>query len=188
MSSDAGEKRAYLLSGQPGCGKTTIIRKALAAAGPSAGGFYTEEVRDRGARRGFRIITVDGGSAVLADVAFRSRYRVGKYGVDVNGMEEVAVPAIREALRGRDIVVIDEIGKMELFSSSFREAVIEALESGRKVVGTIMLASHPWVDEVKRRGDVHVATVTRDNRGEVLGDLLQWIGSPTAAPELEKRS
>ena len=184
MSSYTGGKRAYLLSGQPGCGKTTVIRKALAEAGTSAGGFYTEETRDRGARRGFRIVTVDGVSSALADVAISSRYRVGKYGVNVDGMEEVAVPAIREAVRSRDIVVIDEIGKMELFSSSFRDAVIEALESGKKVVGTIMLASHPWADEVKRRDDVHVATVTRENRGEVLEDLLLWIGSPTASPEL----
>jgi nucleoside-triphosphatase len=188
MSSNPRDKRAYLLSGRPGCGKTTIIQKALAAVGGSAGGFFTEEVRDQGERRGFRITTVDGASAALAHVDFSSPYRVGKYGVDVDGMEGLAVPAVREAVRNRDIVVIDEIGKMELFSPSFSEAVVEALESGKMVVGTIMLASHPWADEVKRRDDVHVATVTRDNRSEVLEDLLRWMGSPRTPAELHKRS
>ena len=98
-------------------------------------------------------------------------------------MEELAVPAVREAVRGRDIVVIDEIGRMELLAPSFADAVVEALESGKKVVGTIMLASHPWADEVKRRDEVYVATVTRDNRAEVLEDLLRWMGFPTGPSE-----
>lgn len=184
MSSTSGAARAYLLTGRPGCGKTTIIREALAAAGARAGGFFTEEVRDRGARRGFRIETIDGASAALADVGFKGPCRVGKYGVDVGSMEVVAVPAIREAARKRDIVVIDEIGRMELFSPSFPEAVIEALESGKKVVGTIMLAPHPWADDLKRREDVHVAVVTRENHDEVLKDLVRWMGSPRTPAEL----
>jgi nucleoside-triphosphatase len=172
-------KKACLLSGEPGSGKTTIVKEVLAGAGMSAGGFYTEEIRSHGIRQGFRIVTLDGRNAILAHSDISSPYRVSKYGVDINSMDEVAIPALREAVRTRDIVVIDEIGKMELFSTSFRDAVIEALESGKKVLGTIMLASHPWADGVKRRPEVEIITVTRVNRSGVVNQVLRWLGEGT---------
>jgi nucleoside-triphosphatase len=177
MSSLSGVKRAFLLCGEPGCGKTTVIKEVLAKVNRSAGGFYTEEIRDHGSRQGFRIVTLDGKKAILARTPTKSRYRVGKYGVDIENMDEVAAPAVREAVRACDIVVIDEIGKMELFSSAFKEAVIEALESGKMILGTIMLASHPWADGVKKRAEVEVMPVTKVNRGEVADRVLRWLGS-----------
>jgi len=170
-------KKAYLLSGAPGSGKTTIIKEVLSRVGRSAGGFYTEEIRNQGIRQGFRIITLDGKSATLAHSDTSSHYRVSKYGVDINSMDKVAIPALREAIRSRDIVVIDEIGKMELFSYSFRDAVIEALESEKMVLGTIMLASHPWADVVKQRAGVEIVSVTRFNRGEVVNRVMEWLES-----------
>jgi nucleoside-triphosphatase len=177
MSSFSRSKRVCLLSGQPGCGKTTIIRELLSKADMSAGGFYTEEIRVQGVRRGFRIATIDGATATLAHVDISSPYRVGKYGVDLGSLDEVGVPALREATKCREIVVVDEIGKMELFSALFREAVVEALGSGKKVVGTVMLSSHPWADELKRRDEVQVVLVTRENRREILDGLVRWMES-----------
>jgi nucleoside-triphosphatase len=171
-------KRAYLLSGEPGCGKTSAIKQVLARAGKSAGGFYTEEMRESGVRRGFRIVTLDGRHAVLADTDAGGPHRVGKYGVRVENVDTVAVPAIRAAIRDRDLVVIDEIGKMELFSEGFREAVLAALGSGKKVLGTVMSSPHPWADGVKRRPEVEVVTVTRANRDEVVEGVLKWLGNP----------
>jgi nucleoside-triphosphatase len=170
-------KKACLLSGEPGTGKTTIIKEVLSKAYKSAGGFYTEEIRIQGARQGFKIITLDGKNAVLAHTSVRSPYRVSKYGVDIDSMDKVAVPALKQAIQSKDIVVLDEIGKMELFSSSFKDAVIEALESGKKVLGTIMLASHPWADKIKARQDVEIIKVTRLNRNEVVNQVLAWIGA-----------
>ncbi|HEY48999.1 MAG TPA: NTPase [Dehalococcoidia bacterium] len=170
-------KRVYLLSGKPGSGKTTIIKEVLSRVGRSAGGFYTEEIRDRGVRQGFRIITLDGNDATLAHVSIPSPYRVSKYGVDVGNINEVAVPSVREAIHNRDVVVIDEIGKMELFSEAFKDAVLEAIESGKKVLGTIILASHPWADGVKRRVEVEIIPVARDNQHEVIKRLMQWLES-----------
>lgn len=175
----AGEKRVYLLTGAPGTGKTTLIKEALSRLSLKAGGFYTEEVRERGVRRGFRIITLKGESAPLAQVNFPSPYRVSKYGVDVASLERVGVFALREAVRGCEVVVIDEIGKMELFSPAFREAVLEMLGSGKKVLGTIMLSPHPFADAVKARPEVRVLTLTRSNRKEVLEEVSQWLrGAP----------
>ena len=170
-------KKAYLLSGEPGSGKTTIIKEALSKVSKSAGGFYTEEIRSQGVRQGFRIITLDGGSAILAHIGIRSTHRVSKYGVDIDSMDKVAIPALRKAILSSDIVVIDEIGKMELFSSSFKDAVIEALESEKKILGTIMLASHPWADKIKERPEVEVINVTRFNRNEVTKQVLNWLGT-----------
>ena len=170
-------KKACLLSGEPGTGKTTIIKEVLSKAYKSAGGFYTEEIRIQGARQGFKIITLDGKNAVLAHTSVRSPYRVSKYGVDIDSVDKVAVPALKQAIQSKDIVVLDEIGKMELFSSSFKDAVIEALESGKKVLGTIMLAPHPWADKIKARQDVGIIKVTRLNRNEVVNQVLAWIGA-----------
>jgi nucleoside-triphosphatase len=170
-------KRAYLLSGEPGTGKTTIIKEVLSKVNKSAGGFYTEEIRSQGVRQGFKIITLDGQNAVLSHTGVRSPHRVGKYGVDTDSMDKVAVPALKQAIQSNDIIVIDEIGKMELFSQPFKDAVIEALQSEKKVLGTIMLASHPWADKIKERPEVEVIIVTRFNRSDVTDKLLNWLGT-----------
>lgn len=170
--------KAYLLTGGPGVGKTTIIKRALERAPVRAGGFFTEEIRTGGVRQGFRIVTLDGRSAILSHIDIKSRYRVSKYGVDIEGLDRVGVAALRDAIKECDVVVIDEIGKMELFSPCFREAVLEAVDSGKRVLGTIMLASHPLTDEIKRRPDVATITVTKMNRGPVLEQVLKWLKSP----------
>jgi nucleoside-triphosphatase len=171
-------KTAYFLSGEPGCGKTSAIKLVLARVGKPAGGFYTEEIRSQGVRGGFRIVTLDGGSAVLADTAIRGAPRVGKYGVNLSNVDTVAAPSIENAIRECDVVVIDEIGKMELFSEAFRGAVLAALGSGKRVLGTIMLAPHPWADNVKRRPEVEVVALTRANRDEVVEGVAEWLSSP----------
>ncbi len=168
-------KQAYLLSGAPGVGKTTIIRQVIAMVKERAGGFYTSEIRSQGVRQGFEIITLDGPRAILAHVDIRSPYRVSKYGVDTNNLDKVGVAALRRAIQECDIVVIDEIGKMELFSLAFREAVLEALESGKKLLGTIMLPPHPWADQIKQDPRVKVLLVSRTNHQQVLEELLGWL-------------
>jgi nucleoside-triphosphatase len=170
-------KQAFLLTGAPGTGKTSLLKEILTQAKASAGGFYTEEIRTGSVRQGFEIITLDGKSATLAHTNIQSPYRVSKYGVDISALEEVAVPAIRKATRDSDIVVIDEIGKMELFSTSFQEAVIEAIESEKRVLGTIMLKAHPWADNIKHHSKVKVTIVTKTNRNQIAQQILQWLKS-----------
>jgi nucleoside-triphosphatase len=168
-------KRALLLTGQPGTGKTALIKEVLTRTRVKGGGFYTEEIRTGGIRQGFRIITLDGQEAVLAHVNISSPYQVSKYRVDTDALDRVGVAALRQALKESDLIVIDEIGKMELLSPQFKEAVTQALNSGKRVLGTIMLDRHPFADEIKRRPEVEVLLVTRDNRPEVMKTVLDWL-------------
>jgi len=168
-------KTVCLLTGRPGTGKTSLIRQAVAGLKGRAGGFYTEEMRAGGTRLGFKLITLDGNEAVLAHVDFRSQYRVGKYGVDVDGLERVGVPALAEAIGQRGVIVIDEIGKMELFSNRFRQVVLDAVNSSQPVLGTIMLNPHQWADDIKRQPQVRLVEVTRANHHRVLADIKNWL-------------
>jgi nucleoside-triphosphatase len=168
-------KRALLLTGKPGTGKTALIKEALARTEVKAGGFYTEEIRTGGIRQGFRIVTLDGQEAILAHVGISSPYQVSKYRVDTDSLNRVGVSALRQALKGTDLIVIDEIGKMELLSPRFKEAVMQAINSGNKVLGTIMLNPHPFADEIKRRPEVETLMVTRDNRTEVMRKVLHCL-------------
>lgn len=168
-------EQVYLLTGRPGTGKTSLIKQVAAQMKGRAGGFYTEEMRTQGVREGFRLVTLDGEEVVLAHVNIHSQYRVAKYGVDIGGLERVGVPALYKAAGYCDLVVIDEIGKMELFSANFREAVSQVIDSGKKVLGTIMLSPHPWADAIKRQSRVNLITVTRDNYRQVLAELLYWL-------------
>lgn len=165
----------YLLTGSPGTGKTTIVREAIARAKVNAGGFYTEEIRSGGVRQGFRIITLDGQNAILAHIDISSPYRVSKYGVNIENLDKVGVAAIHQAIEKSDLIVIDEIGKMELFSPRFKEAVLKAIDSDKKVLGTIMLTPHPFADEIKRHTKVKIIQLTRANYDQMLGEITNWL-------------
>jgi len=140
-----------------------------------AGGFYTEEIRRHGVREGFRLVTLDGQEAILSHIDIHSPYRVSKYGVDIDSLERVGVSALRRAAQQCDLVVIDEIGKMELFSANFREAVYQMIDRGQRILGTIMLSSHPWADAIKCHPRVNLITVTRANYQTTLEGLLPWL-------------
>lgn len=166
---------AILLSGRPGCGKTTIIRDVVEALDVPAGGFYTEEVRAGGRRLGFDLVSLDGQRATLASVDSRSRLRVSRYGVEIDALDRLGASAIDSAIAGARLIVIDEIGKMELYSEGFRQAVLAALDSGKPVLGTIMLGPHPFADSIRQRPDVEVLAVTEGNRAELPHRILDRV-------------
>jgi len=174
-------KPIYLLTGRPGTGKTSLIKQAIADFKGRAGGFYTEEIRSGGTRLGFKLVTLDGGKAVLAHADFSQRFRVGKYGVDVDGFEKIGVATLIRAAQNSDLVVVDEIGRMELFSDRFREAVLEIMNGGKRVLGTIMLQPHPWADAIKQKPQVNLVTLTRNNYQQVREELQKWLSAITSA-------
>jgi nucleoside-triphosphatase len=164
-------KPKVLLTGRPGCGKTTLIKRVVDELALPAGGFYTEEIREAGTRVGFRLITLDGNEAVFAHVDLKTPERLGKYGLDLCALESVGVEALRRAVRGRHLVVIDEIGPMEIRSAIFCEVVNEALDSGAPILGTITVRSFPFTNAIKKRHDITLIEVRPNNREQLVLEL-----------------
>ena len=171
----------FLLTGDSGVGKSTIIRKVAARLSPlRIGGFVSDEIREAGARVGFRIDAIDGPSAILAHVAIRSEFRMGKYGVDIAALDRIVASALRPDLPA-DLFLVDEIGPMDCFSDRFVTATRTLLDSGRIVVATIHRQTHGFIGEVKSRPDVECREVTRDNRDTMPESIFAWIEAALSA-------
>jgi nucleoside-triphosphatase len=145
-----------------------VVRLAerLRAAGVPVAGFLTREVRRGAARTGFLVEDLRGRKAVLADVRIPGPVRVGRYGVDVAAFERIALPALAAAPPGA-VVLLDELGRMELASERFRAAVEELLRRPSPVVATVHVHRHPFTDALAGRPDVEAIEVTPGNRDEL---------------------
>lgn len=167
------------LTGPPSSGKTTVIQKVVAKIGKKATGFYTQEIKKHGKRVGFMMKTLDGKEGLLGHETIKSPYRIRRYGVSIENIERIAVPAITPQSEDT-IVVIDEIGKMECFSAAFCEAARKALDAPNMVLGTIAVGGTDFIQAIKERKDINIYEVTPQNRDR-LPDLLLEIISPVEA-------
>ncbi|MBX5328802.1 MAG: NTPase [Candidatus Bathyarchaeota archaeon] len=172
------QKRVLLLTGSPGVGKSSVLLKiveALKARGYRVGGMLSREVRSCGTRVGFEILDLSSGErGWLAHVNQPSGPRVGKYRVNLEDLDGVGVAAILRAVEGLDVVAVDEVGPMELFSERFREAVKRATESKKLVVGIIhWKARDKLINEIRSREDAEVHVVTFENRGNLHEVILE---------------
>ena len=162
-----------LLTGPPGIGKTTVIHTVLSGIKIKAGGFYTREMRSGGRRVGFALKTLDGDEGVLAHIDYQGRHRVGRYVVDIPLFEDMALPALERAVRAQELIVIDEIGRMELFSRRFQEMVLRVLDQyERHLLGVIHQGKGTFVESVRRRADVEVIVVGHTNRDGLPAQLI----------------
>jgi len=170
-----------LITGLPRSGKTTLVKKLLEEdiLKNQAGGFLTEELREESERIGFIIITIpEGRTDFLAKKGYFSPFRVGRYGVNIEALERLGCESITEALHAENIIVVDEIGKMELFSKRFRDVLLEALNSPQKVLATIMERPNPFSDRIKKRSDVKIFHLSRENFWHVFKEVKKWITIP----------
>jgi len=170
-----------VITGPPGVGKTTLVRKLVDQLGDRAVGFWTEEVRDPKTRRrtGFRVVTTDRRSALFASKTFTSKHLVGSYGVNVQRFESVVIPVLERALRAGKgkIIVIDEVGKMELFSRRFRELVDAIVHDPTlNVVVTMPVRDvHPLVREIRRLPSAVLVELTKTNREGMDREILNLL-------------
>jgi len=168
-------KPHLLLTAVPGAGKTTVIRRvADSLPGDTLGGFYTEEMRTRGERRGFRLITFAGVQAIIAHVDFSKTDRVGKYGVDVSAIDRALDAALAER-REVALYLVDEIGKMECLSERFVALMRRLLASRAPLVATVAKRGAGFIAEVKRREDCELWTLSRGNRDAMPQQILAWL-------------
>jgi nucleoside-triphosphatase len=174
-------KKNLLITGLPGVGKTTLIRKlyeALKDFHPI--GFYTAEIREEGMRKGFELVNLEGKRGVLSHVDIKSRNRVGRYKVDVSGFENF-LGGITFLDPSSALIMIDEIGKMECLSHKFEKMLIEILDSEKWVIATIALKGSGLITEVKQRQDVRLFEITQSNRDVLFSEILKEI-NPKNSP------
>jgi len=173
-------KRLILITGQPSVGKTTILLRtasALKSKRCKIGGMISREVREGGTRVGFEIVDLETGQkGWLANINQPTGPKLGKYRVNLSDLNAIGVRSILNAVADADIIIVDEIGPMELFSLAFKEAVSIAIESEKPVIGTIHYrAREPLINAIKAREDVEIVEVTRENREQLHNLIINKI-------------
>lgn len=164
-----------LLTGKPRTGKTTLLKRIIENLKMPCGGFYTEEIPEDNKRIGFKIKTLEGKEGILARKGLESKFRLGKYGINIKDLEGIGVRSILGALRDKEIVIIDEIGKMELFSEKFKEAVLNVLDSNKRLIGVIHVADSGFLNAIRKRKDVDIFEVDLNNHEQILKKVSSMI-------------
>lgn len=170
------------ITGQPGIGKTTVLLNAietLKKRGYKVGGMISREIRERGVRIGFEIIDIyTEQRGWLAHVNQPKGPQVSKYRVNLDNLKTIGANSILNAIKKANIVAVDEIGPMELFSPAFKEAVVQALESNKPLLGTIHHKTRDaLISTIKTREDTEILEVTHENRNTlhtlIINKILQ---------------
>ncbi len=167
-----------LITGIPGCGKTTAVMQIIERLDLSMiAGFYTQEIRSKGVRKGFRWISLKGDDGILAHVDNIGRYKVGKYSVDVSGFEKSIMPLLNPAQPDIELFVIDEIGKMECLSQQFTSAVLQLFTSQKSILATIAKKGTGLIAEAKKCPVVKLFDLTRENYDQTVTDILKRLSA-----------
>ncbi len=170
-----------LITGRPRVGKTTLIKYLAGLPGICrTAGFYTEEIREKGARTGFALVGLDDRRGLLAHRDLNTPWRVGRYRVDVKGFEAFlkCIP-VSEG----ELIIIDEIGKMECFSDLFCRFVLDRLDAPAPCIATIALHGSPFIEGLKRRTDCILIEMTTQNRDSLYDEIPALVRSMIAAGE-----
>ena len=177
MTTGRPRLRRLLLTGRPGVGKTTVLRRTAERLSDwKLAGFYTLEIRREGRRQGFRAVTFDDREWVIAHVSFTGPPRVGKYGVDVAAIDDLADLTLAESPE-TELFIVDEVGKMECLSEVFVHRMRRLLDTGQLLVATVAEHGPGLIAEVKRREDSALWAVTFENRDALPNQVGSWLRS-----------
>lgn len=142
-------------------------------------GFYTEEIRDSETcqRTGFMIKTLSGKQAVLASTFFDSKLKIGKYGVNIEEFEKICLPTLESALDNDKIIIIDEIGPMQMYSERYKELLLRLEKSEKIIVGTIFSDKYDFIDDYKKLMNVDTIELTFENRDVMPQKILKLVSN-----------
>jgi nucleoside-triphosphatase len=179
-------KGLLVVTGAPGVGKTTLMTRLierLRARGVRVGGIISYEKRHLGRRVGFEILALSSGErGMLATESHGLGPRVGRYVVNLETLARVAAPSILEAIRSADVIVVDEVGPMELFSPEFRRAVEACLESDKTLLMVVHERSRdPLVRRIREEAGGDVVVVDAESRDSLVEPLEQRVIGGLAA-------
>ncbi|MDR2845796.1 MAG: NTPase [Candidatus Methanoplasma sp.] len=168
------------ITGLPGSGKTFALLRVIEMLRESdivIGGMIDEPLTDGRRKIGFTVRNIfTGETEVFASPEIESKIMIGKIGVDISKFESVGIAAIKTACRDCDIIVIDEVGKMEVESQAFIDAVKEALDVDKPMILTLHKKSrNPLLQDIRRRDDVRILEVTPTNRNLLPYKILRLM-------------
>lgn len=163
---------AILLTGPPGCGKTTLLRQVLDHLQEQPViGFYTQEIRLRGARLGFHAIRLDGPKIVLAHKKNRQMSMIGRYGVDIEAFDQF----FSDIIPDNELIILDEIGKMECLSELFCKTISRWLAEDRPIFGTIPEKRNEYLQFLLDKNNIRLIEVTIENRGIIAPKIADSV-------------
>ncbi|HAZ30463.1 TPA: NTPase [Candidatus Acetothermia bacterium] len=162
------------VTGNPGVGKSTLVLRVVERVPLSSGGMVTAEIRKCDRRVGFSLQDVlTGREGTLAHLHHADGPEFGRYRLNLRDLDEIGALAIERAIAEVDLVVVDEVGPMELSSSRFIQAVDRALREARNLLVTVHRNSDHTLAYKIRHGVDHHLRLTRANRDAQLGEILR---------------
>ncbi|MEM2822044.1 MAG: nucleoside-triphosphatase [Candidatus Pacearchaeota archaeon] len=184
--------KAIFITGLPGCGKTTLIKKLLeesTKAGKKYLAIISEEIRERGKRKGFDFKLIDSGKLITKTILALNKkiaepgkpsIKFGKYFVFPQNVDEI-VDKASELIMDKQIIFIDEIGRMEFYSEKFRGFVAQVAKMSDKIMSDKMLSDkmlvaslhRAFVNEFKTRGEIF--WLSRENFEIVLEKIKKML-------------
>lgn len=160
------------LTGPPGCGKTTLIKNILSRTSVTARGFITEELKENDRRVGFLARSLSNKKTILAQKGIKTEKRLGSYGLFLKDFENLILPDIFPPYIKDELIIVDEIGKMECFSKLFCRLVEEIIGSDTQLLATLGLQNHPFLNKIRQNSDIMIYEVSLENKEDILKKVL----------------
>ncbi len=168
-------KKKLFITGTPGVGKTSLLKEVTLPYLKHIGGFFTHTIIENNKRAGFLLKTCAGEEGVLAKKGMESKHKLNKYGIDISIIDNLGVTSLESAIKTNNLIVIDEIGSMEIISPKFCETVVKCINSDKHILATIRYNAQPFTDDIKRMDNCEILVLTRDNYIETKSFIRSWL-------------